>query len=190
MYLKSHSVLSCLIALCIWDGKSMDEATHGELTGTSGSPEAQEQEEVRINNRTASGSSRKFTENKVIFKKLSRASFQLLRMGRACPDLVRMQNFVDLVCSFPLQWFRNHAYKGTFVVVQQTVPGFGLFPWRQLASFDHMTIMKVPRKSHIRTPGCRVHAGWSVSDLAGEHPNTLAIKTAVTLGLSPWPLPA
>lgn len=60
----------------------MDEATHGELTGTSGSPEAQEQEEVRINNRTASGSSRKFTE-KLIFEKLRRASFQLFRMGRA-----------------------------------------------------------------------------------------------------------
>lgn len=61
----------------------MDEATHGELTGTSGSPEAQEQEEVRINNRTAPGSSRKFTENKLIFEKLRRASFQLFRMGRA-----------------------------------------------------------------------------------------------------------
>lgn len=61
----------------------MEEATHREITGTSGSPEAQEQEEVRIHNRTASGSSRKFTENKVIFEKLSRASFQLLRMGRA-----------------------------------------------------------------------------------------------------------
>lgn len=72
-----------------------------------------------------------------------------------------------------------------FVVVQQTLTEFGLSPCRQLASSDHMTIMKVPRKGHIRTPGCRVHAGWSVSDLAGEHPNTLVIKTAVTLVLSP-----